>query len=382
MTTLYELLSKLAVSRLAFGVPPVTHGDVIRPERLKDRVYAGIDGATPVRIDEAAERFFVEESREGWAYTRDFGDVTPPFGLFFLEGGRPSRVVSETGDMDPEFVPRRWGALFEVVGEGRGWAGAELDAMAKSMNFERARTGVIYAVNFITDEEGIDIIRADGEGRLYHRLKDRVYLWAQTWFFPLDKQGRISRHPHLVLAPAYRGVRAEWMEAFNKRLNLLCFPMLYALGRLNSGAARLESEEGGAGRYRIEDVSGGHPSPGTNAASGGDAGRLYEGFRDALVECERPDGGEHEVDGECVNRLVGRDPAGAEAYVEFCCSDAASDEGHLRLAAAVALAYEDVFDDPVLRRRVLRRANEMHAPRVVELLTRAEDDGDAAGSVN
>lgn len=381
MTTLYGLLSKLAVSRLAFGAPPVTHGDMVRPERLKDRVYAGIDGARPVMIGEAAERFFTKESREGWAYTRDFGDVTPPFGLFFLEGGRPSRVVSETGDMDPELVPGRWGALFEVAGGESGWAGAELDMMAKSMNFERARTEAIYAVNFITDEEGLDIIRADGEGRLYHRLKDRVYLWAQTWFFPLDEQGRISRHPHLMLAPAYRGVRAEWMETFTKRLHLLCFPALYALGRLNAGVARLEREDG-TDRYCIKDLGGEHLGPSADEESEGHTGQMYEGFRDALVECERLARGERGVDDECVNKLVEKDPAGAEAYVEFYCSGPASDEGQLGLAAAVALAYEKVFDDPVLRRRVLRRAKEMHAPRAVELLTRAEDDDGTTGSVN
>jgi hypothetical protein len=65
IAALYELLSKSAVSRQAFGVPPVAHGDVVRLERLKDRVYARMDGAAPVRINEAAERFFAEESREG-----------------------------------------------------------------------------------------------------------------------------------------------------------------------------------------------------------------------------------------------------------------------------------------------------------------------------
>ncbi len=366
------------MSRLAFGTPAVAHADLVKPARLKDRVYAGADRATAVRIDEVAERFFVKESREGWAYTRDFGDVTPPFNLFFLEGGRPVGVLSETGDMDPELVPRRWGVLFEVVGEGAGWAGAELDVLSGAMRFERARTASIYAVNFITDEEGINFIRAEGEGGLYHRLQDRVFLWAQTWFFPLDGKGRISRHPHQMLSPAYRGVRPEWLEVFAKRLHLLCFPALYALGRLNAAAARLEREGGGAGVYRMVDV-GGAPQP---AGPAPDSARLREGFRDALGACQGQAGGEIESDAECVERLVGRDPAGAEAYVEHCCSAGAPGEEHLRLAASVARAYEQVFDDPSLRHRVYSRAKEAGAAEVVDLLAEADRDDDTAGRVN
>ena len=377
--SLHELLRKLAVSRLAFGAPAVTHADMVKPARLKDRVYAAVDRAMPVRIDEVAERFFVKESREGWAYTRDFGDLTPPFNLFFLEGGRPAGVLSETGDMDPELVPRRWGVLFEVAGEGSGWAGAELDVMAKAMDFERARTSSIYAVNFIGDEEGMDFIRAEGEGGLYHRLKDRVYLWAQTWFFPLDEKGRISRHPHQMLSPAYRGVRGEWLDVFTKRLHLMCFPALYALGRLNAGAARWEQEGGGADGYRIVDV-GGARQPAPRPAS--EAGLPHEGFLDALEACQRQGGGVIELDVECLHRLVGSDPAGAEAYVEYCCSVAASDEGHLRLAAAVAKVYEEVFDDRVLRRQVRRRAGEVGTSDVIELLTEADGDDGTTGSVN
>jgi hypothetical protein len=57
------------------------------------------------------------------------------------------------------------GSLFEVVVEGSGWAGAELEMMARSMNFERVRTGAIYAVNFITDEDGAQ----GGDGALHGR---------------------------------------------------------------------------------------------------------------------------------------------------------------------------------------------------------------------
>lgn len=370
---LFELLRKLAVSRLAVGLPPIAHGDVVRPERLADRVYADLTGATPVEIGEVAERFFVKERREGWAFTRDFGDVSPPFDLFFLESGRPSRVLSESGDMDPELVPGRWGVLFEVMGEASGWSAAELALVAESMGFDRARTQSVYAVNFITDEDGIDVIRPDGEGRLYHRLKDRVYLWAQTWFFPIDGGGRISRHPNLMLAPAYRGVRQEWLAVFSERMHLLCFPSLYALGRLNSGAARLEPAEDGAGRYRLADMAGGQ-GQGSVAAPPEDARKLREAFRAALTGCGGR-GGDGALDAECVNRLVGKNPAGAEAFVAACCAGAAPDEGDLGLAAEVAMVYEEVFDDPVLRRRVIRRAEEIGSTQVVDLLRRADDDG-------
>lgn len=140
--SLYTLLYKLTVSRLVIGGQPLTHSDLVSPARLKDRVLAKVGGATSVEIDEVAERFFGKETREGWAFTRDFGDVTPPFDLFFLEGGRPARVTSEMGDMDPELVPRRWGVLFEVVDEKNGWSSAEMDMLAKAMNFERARTAL------------------------------------------------------------------------------------------------------------------------------------------------------------------------------------------------------------------------------------------------
>ena len=378
--SLYTLLYKLAVSRLVIGGPPLTHPDLVNPARLKERVFAKAGGATSVEIDEVAGRFFGKETREGWAFTRDFGDVTPPFDLFFLEGGRPARVTSETGDMDPELVPRRWGVLFEVVDEKNGWSSAEMDMLAKAMNFERAQTALIYAVNFISDEEGIEFIRADGEGRLYHRLKDRVYLWAQTWFFPLDEKGHIRRHPHQILSPAYRGVRPEWLDVFTKRLHLVCFPALYALGRLSAGAARLERQEGKADNYRLEDVGGEkhHARPALEPSTVPD----HEKFREALEACERQTGGEIESDMECVKRVVGRDPIGAEAYVELCCSTDGSDWSHIRLAAALAKGYEAVFNDSVLARRVYKRAKEVGASDVVELLTPADADDGTTGSVN
>lgn len=378
--SLYTLLYKLAVSRLVIGGPPLTHSDLVSPARLKDRVLSKLGGATSVEIDEVAERFFGKETREGWAFTRDFGDVTPPFDLFFLEGGRPARVTSETGDMDPELVPSRWGVLFEVVDEKTGWSGAEMDMLAKAMDFERARTALIYAVNFISDEEGIEFIRADGEGRLYHRLKDRVYLWTQTWFFPLDDKGYISRHPHQILSPAYRGVRPEWLNVFTKRLHLMCFPALYALGRLNAGAARLERQAGKDDNYRLEDVGGQkpHACPAPEPSTAID----HEKFREALEACERQAGGEIESDMECVKRVVGRDPIGAGAYVELCCSTGGPDWSHIRLAAAVAKGYEAVFNDPVLARRVYKRAKEVGVSDVVELLTPADADDGTTGSVN
>ena len=379
--SLYALLYKVAVSRLAIGAPTLTHADLVTPSRLKDRVFAKAGVAIPVRIDDVAGRFFGRESREGWAYTRDFGDVTPPFDLFFFEGGRPGRVTSETGDMDPELVPRRWGVLFEVVNEENGWSGAELGMLKKAMSFERSRTALIYAVNFISDEEGMEFIRVDGEDRLYHRLKDRVYLWSQTWFFPLDEKGYISRHPHQLLAPAYRGVRTEWLDVFTKRLQLMCFPALYALGRLNAGAARLERQEGRADNYRLEDVGGERQHTRQSPAPGPDAGLEHERFRNALEACKRQTAGEIEPDMECVKRLVEREPSGAEAYVEFCCSDDGPDLSHIRLAAAVAKNYETVFDDPVLIRQVYKRAEEVGAADVVELLKVADDDG-TTGSIN
>jgi hypothetical protein len=380
--SLYALLYKLAVSRLAIGAPALTHTDLVNPARLKDRVFAKAGGATPVRIDEVAERFFGKESREGWTFTRDFGDVTPPFDLFFLEGGRPARVTSETGNMDPELVPRSWGVLFEVVNEENGWSGAEMDALKKAMDFERSRTALIYAVNFIGDEEGINFIRADGEGRLYHRLKDRVYLWAQTWFFPLDEKGYISRHPHQLLAPAYRGVRREWLDVFTKRLHLMCFPALYALGRLNAGLARLERQESEADNYRLEDVGGERqlalPRPAPEAGTAPE----HERFSDALEACGGLSGDEIGSDMECVKRLVGRDPSGAGAYVEFCCSDGTADLSRIRLAAAVAKGYEAVFNDPLLVRRVYKKAKEAGASGVVELLTAVEGEDGTTGSIN
>ena len=55
---------------------------------------------------------------------------------------------------------------------------------------------------------------------------------------------------------------------------------------------------------------------------------------------------------------------------------------HLRLAASVARAYEEVFDDPSLRHRVYSRAKEAGAAEVVDLLAEADRDDDTAGRVN
>ena len=381
--SLYDLVNKLALSRLAVGNLSVNRADVVRPERLKDRVFANINNATPVMIHDVAERFSAQETQEGWNFTRDFGEVAPPSDLFFLEGGRPTRVVSETGDMDPELVPRRWGVLFEVVNENTGWDRAELDLLMGAMNFQRAQTALIYVVNFVSDEEGVDFIRPEGEERLYHRLKDSVYLWAQTWFFPLDRRKRIIRHPHYLYSPAYRNVRREVLNVLTERLNLMCIPALYALGRLSAGAASLERADGKNDRYRLADLGGTKRSSPPVSVSGTGAAENYKRFRDALEACERRvGGGKIGLDMVCVYDVIERDPDGAQAYVEFYCLAAGEDKRYMKLAAVVAKGYESVFHERTLNRRVYTRAREIGAMDVIEPIMGAGGDDEETGRVN
>lgn len=96
-----------------------------------------------------------------------------------------------------------------------------------------------------------------------------------------------------------------------------------------------------------------------------------QGFRDANLEWERHTGGGHGTDADYFNRLVGRHPAGAEAFVESSCA-----------GAVVAAACGEVFDAPLLRRRVPRRAKEAAESQIVGLLTQAEDNDGTTGSIN
>ena len=69
--------------------------------------------ATVIVAANAAEYIYAETSQENFDLRRDFPNLAPPFGCFWIEYGRPSRIRSEEhGDHPASELPLAVGALY------------------------------------------------------------------------------------------------------------------------------------------------------------------------------------------------------------------------------------------------------------------------------
>lgn len=82
------------------------------------RVRRTIAGCSVIVADNVGT-YFYEHPQQYWTYREDFPNSAPPFSSFFIELGRPGRLVLEDGDGPPgDWMPDRWGFLFSAVDAG------------------------------------------------------------------------------------------------------------------------------------------------------------------------------------------------------------------------------------------------------------------------
>lgn len=205
---------------------PITRGGLLVNHRLiLERVQERLKTAEAILIDNVSEYFFATARQEEWFYEEHFPCVIPPYPVFFMEAHRPTRVASEKGEMNAKLLPRRWGLLFEVVSRDFGWSDDEINSIAASAGLDLSQARWLYAVNFVYQDED-----------------NKTFTPRQTWFFPVDGAGRITRHPKILATHALGRAAPEHRKVLNLLLMTISYPAFLALYFLQFRTVRLVDE--------------------------------------------------------------------------------------------------------------------------------------------
>jgi hypothetical protein len=91
---------------------PAKDRDTMRESRRKQ-----LAKAVPIVADNVAEYLYAVNDQEDWDMKHDFPNIAPPFPSFWIEHGRPSKLVSrEYGTKSSATLPYRVGVWFAAVG--------------------------------------------------------------------------------------------------------------------------------------------------------------------------------------------------------------------------------------------------------------------------
>jgi hypothetical protein len=107
-------------------------------QRTRTRITDELAAAVPIVADNVIEHYYAGTDQEEWDIFTDFPCLAPPFPKFWIEGRRPSRIVSRVHGMTPSAgLPPVWGMYFtaqDMEESGReGWANIQQDEQSRAM---------------------------------------------------------------------------------------------------------------------------------------------------------------------------------------------------------------------------------------------------------